>query len=210
MEPLHEFCQKTNVWNKTVFGNILARKKRVLARIGGIQKALETHCTPNLKLLEAELKNEYIQVLIQEELLWKQHAKSNWNLQGDKNTAFFHAVTKSKKKGNRIEMLKLDSGVWCKDDNQLREEARLFFSKLYTSKVISLEDWHLKGAFPPLDRDDMKSLDRDVDVDEIKEAVFQMFPFKASGLDGILALFYQRNWSTVGPSNLQVSQRCLQ
>lgn len=33
---------------------------------------------------------------------------------------------------------------------------------------------------------------------EIKEAHFQMNSLEALGPDGFLALFYQRNWSTVG------------
>ena len=39
---------------------------------------------------------------------------------------------------------------------------------------------------------------RDFTADEIKEAVFQVGPTKAPGLDGINALFYQKFWHIVG------------
>ena len=44
----------------------------MLARIGGLQRAMEIHSTPNLRRLESELKHEYINILLQEEMLWKQ------------------------------------------------------------------------------------------------------------------------------------------
>ena len=66
-----------------MFGNIHSRKARMLARIGGLQCALETHSTPNLRKLEIKLKQEYVNILLQEEFLWKQRSTCNWNINGD-------------------------------------------------------------------------------------------------------------------------------
>ena len=97
MEALAKFSNKARRWNLFVFGNIHPRKVRVLARIGGLQRAFETHSTPNLRKLEAELKQEYVKILLQEEILWKQRANCNWNINGDRNTTFYHAYVKKKK-----------------------------------------------------------------------------------------------------------------
>ena len=48
-----------------------------MARISGLQRALETHNTPRLRQLEAELREDYIHALLQKEILWKQRAKCN-------------------------------------------------------------------------------------------------------------------------------------
>lgn len=37
---IENFVNKAKIWNKIVFGNIFARKKRILARLNGAQKAL--------------------------------------------------------------------------------------------------------------------------------------------------------------------------
>ena len=95
-----------------MFGNIHSRKARVLARIGGLQRALETHSTPNLRQLEVDLKKEYVNILLQKELLWKQRSTCDWNLNGDRNTSFFHAYVKKRAKNKQIGMLKLGLGDW--------------------------------------------------------------------------------------------------
>ena len=47
-----DFASKAKQWNYNVFGNILAKKRRVLARINGTQKALANN--PNDFLLTLE------------------------------------------------------------------------------------------------------------------------------------------------------------
>lgn len=54
-----EFVFKVNKWNIEIFGNVFKRKKmRHLARIKGIQKALDFNQTNYLIKLEAELKKK--------------------------------------------------------------------------------------------------------------------------------------------------------
>ena len=61
-----------------------------MARIVGIEKVLEKKFSPRLRNLELELRYEYEQVLDQEELLWKQKSRSDWILEGDRNTLYFY------------------------------------------------------------------------------------------------------------------------
>ena len=57
-------------WNRSVFGNIFARKKRVLARINGAQKALSNGPSHFLIQLEKSLIDEYNLIMQQEEEYW--------------------------------------------------------------------------------------------------------------------------------------------
>ena len=64
VNTINNFRSYVNSWNMSVFGNIMASKRRVLARIRGIQRALETHSTPNLRKLDHELRIELTNVLL--------------------------------------------------------------------------------------------------------------------------------------------------
>lgn len=57
-------------WNKEVFGNVYARKKRVLARLEGTQNCLDNN--PNSRFhqdLLTHLQDEFLLILEQEESL---------------------------------------------------------------------------------------------------------------------------------------------
>jgi hypothetical protein len=51
-----------------------------------------------------------------------------------------------------------------------------------------------------LDIIDIASLEADITNEEIRSAVFDMSSWKARGLDGFPAGFYQHSWDTVGQS----------
>ncbi|KAL4308369.1 hypothetical protein GQ457_01G026590 [Hibiscus cannabinus] len=61
------FQQRSRVWNSEVFGHIGRRKKQLLARIKGLELALENSGNSYLLMLEDELKRELDSVLSQEE-----------------------------------------------------------------------------------------------------------------------------------------------
>ena len=65
-----EFTDKIDHWNKNEFGNIFKWKRKILARLGGIQKALESYHSDNILNLETHLSEELNDTLNQEELLW--------------------------------------------------------------------------------------------------------------------------------------------
>lgn len=72
MENLRVLAEKAESWNKECFGNIFHMKKKLLARLVGIQKVREMHATASLRRLETEIREELERVLTQEELLYTQ------------------------------------------------------------------------------------------------------------------------------------------
>ena len=90
LEAVADFTQQTRRWNKDIFENIIYRKRKLLARIGAIQRILETKPNHSLTRLEVKLQKELEEVLTQEELLWLQKSRRDWTLYGDRNTAYFY------------------------------------------------------------------------------------------------------------------------
>ena len=89
---IKSFADNAKQWNRSVFGNIFARKKRVLARINGAQKALSNGPSHFLIQLEKSLIDEYNLIMQQEEEYWALKSRLNWAAYGDSNTSFFSCL----------------------------------------------------------------------------------------------------------------------
>lgn len=61
------FTRKAKDWNVNVFGNLFAKKRRVLARLNGAQKALAINPSDFLIQVEKNLIEEYNLIMLQEE-----------------------------------------------------------------------------------------------------------------------------------------------
>ncbi|KAK9090350.1 hypothetical protein Sjap_023527 [Stephania japonica] len=129
--------QRHPQWNKECFGNIFHKKKVVLTRLDGLQKALETHTTKNLRELDKSLREELEHILTQEELLWLQRPNSDWGTLRDRNTKYFHA----RKKCRIVMGLFLEEGSWCEHHETLDVPLHL---KTRLVEKVSLDE--IKGA----------------------------------------------------------------
>ncbi|OMO65780.1 reverse transcriptase [Corchorus capsularis] len=195
---LTKFAEVVKKWNKSSFGNIFQKKKRLLARLRGIQKARCNGENPFLVALEKELQHEYSKVLRQEELLWFQKARTKWIQSGDRNTTYFHTLALVKRSRNRIRSLKDSEGNWVNDQAVIKRMAVQHYKTLYTESLEGSLRPDISVTFPRLEVNEIEELHKPVDDDEVKEAMFSIGPHKAPGPDGFQARFFQKNWDTVG------------
>lgn len=137
------FVDKVRVWNKDHFGNIFHKKKILKARILGTQKALNSKPCQFLLDLEANLTKDFNDLLKLEEDFWAVKSRTNWLLDGDRNTNFFHLSTINRRRSNRILSLKDSTGKWISDINELHLLTRTHFSNLFTT------EWDFDLLHPP-------------------------------------------------------------
>lgn len=177
------------------------RKKEQLlqARILGLQAKLEEKPSLYLMELEQNLCHDYEDVCFQEELLWHQKSCDDWIQLGDRNTSFFHSKTVAKRRRS-ILTIQDDTGAWLSDSATLQTMATNFFRNLYTKDDAPLPPFPLSGHFPELTPEKMNQLSSPMTNDELHGTLFDMRPLKEVGPDGLPALFYQSQWSTVAPT----------
>ena len=63
LEAIEVFSRQASLWNKNHFRNIFYKKKRVLARVDGVQRALASQPSASLVALENRLIQELDVVL---------------------------------------------------------------------------------------------------------------------------------------------------
>lgn len=144
------FTDALHVWNQRVFGNIFKRKRKLLSRMSGLEKALADHPSHYLLQLHKNLSLQYQTLLQQEEDFWKQKSRLEWQAQGDRNTKFFHTSTIIRRKRNRIDFLENSQGNMNHDFQFIKESITEFFTKtLTTNSVSSTLSTFLPGGWNP-------------------------------------------------------------
>lgn len=109
-ESIKAFHQKAFQWNKEVFGNIFQKKRQILARLAGIQRKLSFKPLDFLINLERSLRGQYQELLKNEREFWLLTSRTDWILEGERNTRFFHASTVINRRKNKISGLKNEGG----------------------------------------------------------------------------------------------------
>lgn len=71
------FITKAQRWNRDVFGNVFVKKRQIMSRLLGIQKALATRPNSFLINLQEQISEEYNQILQLEEEIWAMKARTN-------------------------------------------------------------------------------------------------------------------------------------
>ena len=75
------------LWSRRHFGNVrreLKEKKKLLEKA----EQVAVHTGNNYRI--KELKNEVTELMIKENMMWRQRAKIFWLIGGDKNMKYFH------------------------------------------------------------------------------------------------------------------------
>ncbi|KAL4353283.1 hypothetical protein GQ457_06G010470 [Hibiscus cannabinus] len=139
------FKAAAHSWNSDVFGHIAKNKKRLLARLRGIDRALNNAHSDYLVDLQHSLRDELELILEQDESFWMQKACASWVKYGDRNTKFFHTSVMTRRRRNKIMALKEDNETWISDQEELQIHAVSFFQQLFTSSMVNPSAYEIRG-----------------------------------------------------------------
>lgn len=73
-----------------------------------------------------QFQEEFWKVVRRQEFTLRQKARSNWLLEGDRNSKYFYSLINWRKRKNVVRGLVID-GVWCEDPSRVKPEVRNYF-----------------------------------------------------------------------------------
>ncbi|XP_015168062.1 uncharacterized protein [Solanum tuberosum] len=147
-----------------------------------------------LSKAEADLKR-YRHI---EEEYWRQKAGMKWYTDGDKNTKFFHAYVKGKRRKLHIKEIHTRQGDIISRSHNIVEEA----VNVFKEQFMENQEWNnveLLQCIPKLVTDgDNEEMETMPTKEEVKHVVFSLNGDSASGPDGFSGQFFQSCWDTIG------------
>ena len=64
------------------------------------------------------LRQEHFNILLGQEIYWKQHSRIQWLKEGDLNTSFFHKIVNNRRRKNTISSLHINN-TWNESPSQI-------------------------------------------------------------------------------------------
>ncbi|XP_045802493.1 uncharacterized protein LOC123896099 [Trifolium pratense] len=184
---------------KNVFGDVNTKVSNAVAKVDSIQQIInDSGYTDALgdeeKLAQVSL-NDALRV---QEYFWRDKSRSKWFVEGDRNTGYFHKLTKIRHISNRMIRLKAGDN-YIEDINDIEHHVLNFYKELFASNNNCAPTDIIERTIPHLitvaDNDMMTKIPS---FEEVKQAVFNMDGSSSPGPNGFGGCFFQNYWDIVG------------
>ena len=104
-------------------------------KIDSLQRALEEIQNDFTKFNEEvlEVSRKLQEAYRDEEQYWEQKSRTNWHVLGDRNTKFYHTLTKQRRIQNRIIGLHNEEGNWVNSEQDVEGVAERYFTDVFST-----------------------------------------------------------------------------
>ena len=138
----------------------------------------------------SSVRSEVNMLLHRAEVHWRQRSRMVWLVVRDKNTKFFHQQAIQRRRTNKIVGLSNSNGQWCTDGFEIGNIAVQYFEDIFGSSYPYRMDETL-SIVPPVVSEGMNhQLSVLYLAKEVQQALFDMPPSKALGLDDMSSFFF--------------------
>ncbi|XP_058754283.1 uncharacterized protein LOC131627441 [Vicia villosa] len=176
--------KELNCWKHSCFGNVTQNVLQAEIELKRIQDNPDPDLV-NFNRLEKDAQDKLSLALDIEESFWKEKAKIKWHVEGDRNTAYFHRLSKIRNAVKPISILRAGEEIFS-ESSQISSHVVEYYKSLFSNHVSLLQDFALvENSIPCMVNDEMNNmLTLLPSLEEIKAAVFSLNHDSAPGPDG--------------------------
>ncbi|CAL1366863.1 unnamed protein product [Linum trigynum] len=188
-------------WSRAGTTNSLRNIKTLQAEVDRVKSILPVDWEV-VRSLEMELSRQWDA----EKVYWQQKSRVRWLKRGDQNSAYFHTVTRARRKRNFVAGLRDDEGEWVTEESGKARIATSFYQTLFTSEsqVPNMAD---RVASLPISQTVTPQMNELLTAavlpNEVRRTVFSMGSKQAPGSDGFTGKFFKAFWDVVGASVIE-------
>ncbi|KAK1383697.1 hypothetical protein POM88_021432 [Heracleum sosnowskyi] len=180
-------------WNINQNGNIESKIKRAEKELEELEEiGDDTGQALNMAVKLHELYN------IREQML-KQKARVQWDLEGDKNTRFYHQAIQKRRKKNCIRKVWW-KGKWLYSPTRIKDAFLTYFKDFFSNKTRNIAFGVGELLSVKLSMEEAEWIQTDLTKDELHTALTQLGHNKAHGLDGMTTEFLIKWWDNLSDS----------
>ncbi|KAH1032635.1 hypothetical protein J1N35_044809 [Gossypium stocksii] len=203
-ERLHAVSEGLSKWAMRIRRKKDGKLNSLKSRLNFLYNA-----PPNDETLEEiiEAKLELNLEIDKTEIYWEQRARSNWLKNEDRNTSFFHSLASNRCRMNKIMRIRCADGSFITEEDEMMKMVVNYFKELFTSSWQRDDDNTYEGVFSRISPFMNEQLLREFKVEDFREALWEIEPTKAPGVDGFHAIFFQKFWHII---EQDVAKFCLQ
>lgn len=204
--PAYILCQHLQAtkptlrcWNRTVFGNIHHKVRRLQDELDNVQQQISSEGGAWATNHEKEISAQLLEAQQDVETLQRQKSSITWLKTSNLNTKFFYLSTITRCWWNCIDVgLQTNTGEWIHGRIDIGSHIQKYFEGIFSGQQAAFPSY-LEDLIPPvITVEDNELLCRIPDALEITTAIKSIGGTEAPGLDGFIDLFCHRYWSLVG------------
>lgn len=117
----------------TEWNNSQQRNSRIIIEEKRVELEAALTCPTNNTRLIQEITSKLNEAYLAEESFWKQRSRLLWLTLGDRNTSFFHATTKNRKRANSFSVIENSEGQCVYKEEEIAKVIVQYFDTMFTS-----------------------------------------------------------------------------